>query len=112
MKSAAFDAVSAAQHPDPADGGPCATCAFRSGSEASRTDYTVALAVSCVEGLVPFHCHEKDQLCRGWIAAVNLNGPPTTREQRRHQKAAAMVADAIGQAIEVGKAAEREARRR
>lgn len=70
--SPAFDAVVAAPHPEPENGGPCATCAFRPGTEANLTPWTVTLARLCVEGIEPFDCHEHPRACRGWIAAVNL----------------------------------------
>lgn len=57
------------------------------------------LAKLCVEGLVPFDCHEKAQLCRGFIAAVNLRGAPTTRTERRHAEAAKSAAEMLGLVI-------------
>jgi hypothetical protein len=66
----------------------------------------MALVVACVEGLVPFYCHEKDQLCRGFVAASNLRGAPKNRADKRHAKAAAIVAEVIAQAIAFGKAAD------
>jgi hypothetical protein len=88
VTSPAFDAVVAAHHPSPECGGPCATCAFRPGTHANSADFTVALARLCVEGLEPFNCHEKPQACRGWIAAVNLNGAPQTEDDRHRIEAA------------------------
>jgi hypothetical protein len=99
VASPAFDAVLAAQHPSPEQGGPCATCAFRPGTEASRSEHTVVLARLCVEGGREFHCHEKAQLCRGWIAAVNLRGVP-------FDDLAGACADWLGDAIEEAAALE------
>jgi len=99
VPSAACDAVLAAVHPTPADGGPCATCAFRPGTEANTTAHTITLARLCVEGLRPFHCHENPGLCRGFIAAVNLNGVPQNEDERRWQAANTLAADLYGDAI-------------
>jgi hypothetical protein len=96
VNSAAFDAVASACHLSPEDGGPCATCAFRDGTEANTTAHTVTLATFCVEGLRPFYCHEQPRLCRGYIAAVNLLGTPKTKADKRHAAAAAFVADMLG----------------
>ena len=76
----AFRAVMEAEHPSPECGGPCATCAFREGTEANRSELTLLRALFCVAGLVPFLCHEKPGACRGWIAAVNLRGVPAEGE--------------------------------
>lgn len=106
LESPAFDAVSAAQHPAPECGGPCATCAFRPGSEASATEHTVALAKACVEGGRYFNCHENPGLCRGWIAAINLRGLP-------FDDAAGFAADLLGDIIDSAVQADRlEGRRR
>lgn len=70
FESQAFDAVCAAEHPAPESGGPCATCAFRPGTEANTSWHTVMLAKFCVEGRTPFDCHEKPQLCRGFIGEL------------------------------------------
>lgn len=73
------------------DGEPCATCAIRPGTLASRTLETVALFRECVETGEPFFCHEScergfipeemaigyvnpKRLCRGWVAAINRKG--------------------------------------
>lgn len=93
IASPASDAVLAAQHPSPEQGGPCATCAFRPGTEASETEHTAVLARLCVEGGRQFWCHEKTQLCRGWIAAVNLRGVP-------FNEMAGACADYLGDAVE------------
>ena len=61
----AFRAVMEAEHPSPECGGPCATCAFREGTEANRSELTLLRALFCVAGLVPFLCHEKPGACRG-----------------------------------------------
>ncbi len=100
LPSLAFDAVCAASHPSPEDGGPCATCAFRSGTQASESRHTVILAKLCVEGLTPFQCHEQPQLCRGFIAACNLRGPSQDEDHRRHTEAARLAADLLGAAID------------
>ena len=50
VPSAASDAVIAANHPAPEQGGPCATCAFRPGTEANLSPHTMQLARLCVEG--------------------------------------------------------------
>lgn len=107
--SPAFDAVCAAEHPTPKDGGPCATCAFRLGTQANQSAYTTMLAQLCVEGITPFDCHERPQLCRGWIAAVNLRGVPESSEDRRHMEASRLAAEILADAIEVGAAADRAA---
>lgn len=100
----ACDAVIAAPHPGPDAGGPCATCAFRSGTEANRTPRTMQLARLCVEGGREFMCHEKPQLCRGFIAAINLRGIPDDEEARRWCAAAGMAADVLAACIEAARA--------
>jgi hypothetical protein len=113
MESEAFDVIAGADHPAPEDGGPCGTCAFRPGSQASQTEHTVQLANLCVEGIVPFHCHEQEQLCRGWIAAVNLQGMdgglPMDVESIRHREASAFAADILSDAIAAGVEADKAA---
>lgn len=96
--------VLAANHPSPENGGPCWTCAFRPGTEASTTEHTRELARLCVEGLRAFHCHERPQLCRGFVAAVNLRGVPETEDDRRYAEACGVAADLLGELI--GRAAE------
>ena len=80
ISSPAVDAVLAATHPSPEAGGPCATCAFRNGTEANLTEHTQILVRACVEGMRLFHCHEKAGLCKGYIAAANRRGAPTASE--------------------------------
>lgn len=108
VPSEATDLVVAAMPsaPSPEAGGPCATCAFRSGTEAHQADYTYALARLCVEGGVPFYCHEQEQLCRGFIAAVNVRGVPANEDERRWAEVARMGADVLGRCIDAAKAAE------
>lgn len=106
FESPACDAVIAAEKPSVVDGGPCETCAFRSGTEANQTEHTLLLAKLCVEAVTPFHCHEQPQLCRGFIAAVNLNGVPLTEDARRFQQAAAFAAEVLAEAIAEGVKAE------
>lgn len=103
VPSAASDAVMAAQHPSPEDGGPCATCAFRPGTQANGTPYTVALARLCVEGSRLFYCHENPQLCRGFVAAINLRGVPEDEEHRRWCDVAGHAADMLQMCIEAAK---------
>lgn len=114
--SSAFDAVVEAEHPSPADGGPCATCAFRKGTEANSMPHTVELAKLCVEGVTPFDCHERPRLCRGWIAAVNLRaaaGEVTDDEEsRRYRDVMRFAADTFGRAIDVAVEADRKAVKR
>jgi hypothetical protein len=98
--SAACDLVVAASHPDPSAGGPCLTCAFRPDTEAHRSEYTWTLARLCVEGGRPFHCHEQPQLCRGFIAAINVRGVPQTEEERRWSEMAGCAADLLGDCIQ------------
>lgn len=102
--SPSVDIVMAASHPKPSDGGPCATCAFRSGSQANLTEHTQALVRFCVEGFREFHCHEKPQLCRGFIAAMNLRGVPKTKAERKQSDAAGAAADVLSQCIAMAKA--------
>ena len=109
FESPATDAVMAAEHPSPEHGGPCATCAFRPGTEANQTAHTIWLVKACVEGGRPFHCHEKPQLCRGFVAAVNLRGAPKTKADQRHAEASAAMADVLAMAIAVGADADRKA---
>lgn len=103
VPSEASDVVSAHVHPSYADGGPCDGCAFRGGSEASRTAHTVELARLCVEGLRLFHCHEHPGLCRGYVAAVNLRGVPSTDEDRKWADVAGHAADIIAECITAAK---------
>lgn len=98
MESKALDEVMAAQHPSPQEGGPCATCAFRPGTEANQTEHTTALVRLCVEGMRLFHCHEKKQLCRGYLAAANLRGVPAPEESDK-VKIAGFLADQFSSAI-------------
>lgn len=107
MRSEAAEIVMAAQHPTPEDGGPCETCAFRPGTEANLTGHTRELAELSVEGLRPFYCHERMQLCRGYVAAANLRGVPENEDDRRHVEACGLAADVLWDAI--GRAAEIEA---
>lgn len=106
IESPASDAVFNASHPSPEDGGPCATCAFRPGTEASQSQHTVALARLCVEGGRYFHCHEQPQLCRGFVAAVNLRGVPETEDGRRWMDVCRDAADILGDCIAAAKADE------
>lgn len=106
VHSPAVDAVMAAQHPKPSDGGPCATCAFRAGTEANKTEHTQVLVRLSVEGFRYFYCHEQTQLCRGYIAAMNLRGVPKTRDERRLSEAAGSAADVLERCISAAKAYE------
>lgn len=113
VDSPAFDAVSGANHPSPECGGPCATCAFRPGTEAASMEHTVVLARLCVEATEPFLCHEQPQLCRGWIAAVNLRGPmPDDDDSRHRREALGFAIEMLNEAIEVGVQADREHERK
>lgn len=97
--SPACAAIEDAHHPSPADGGPCATCAFRKGTEANTSEHTTQLAALCVEGLRPFHCHEAPQLCRGFVAAVNLRGVPEGDDDRKWAEVAGAGADILAECI-------------
>jgi hypothetical protein len=99
LPSAAYDAVLNADKPSPDAGGPCATCAFRLNTEAACSQHTSTLAKLCVEGITPFHCHEAPTLCRGWIAAVNLNGVPETEDERRWMECARAAAEILATCI-------------
>jgi hypothetical protein len=104
VPSSATDAVLSADHPSPEAGGPCATCAFRQGTQANQTAHTLTLARLCVEGITPFQCHEQPRLCRGFIAALNLRGTPANEDERRwvaaHRYAADLLAECIASAVE------------
>lgn len=100
IPSAACDAVLAAEHPSPEEGGPCATCAFRVGTEPNKSEHTVALARLCVEGFRMFHCHEKPGLCRGYVAAANLRGLPGTEEEIRRAAVYGCAADLLNDGID------------
>ncbi len=104
VPSAACDLVMAAEHPSPEDGGPCATCAFRHGTEASKAEYTVELARLCVEGFTLFHCHERPQVCRGFMAALNVRGVPVDEDDRRWAEVCREAADLLGDCIDRAKA--------
>jgi hypothetical protein len=106
--SPACDAVVAAQHPSPEDGGPCTTCAFRPGTQANQTWRTIELARMCVEGFRLFHCHEQPQLCRGYIAALNLRGAPESEDDRRWSIVAGHAADMLSDCIESARKADEE----
>jgi hypothetical protein len=106
FRSPASDIVMAAEHPPYEDGGPCHDCAFRRGTEAHGTAHTVALAQLCVEGLTPFYCHVRPGLCRGFIAAANLRGVPTTEEERRHAEVSRECADLLADLIGMARAAD------
>ena len=109
VPSPASDAVMAAEHPSDADGGPCATCAFRPSTEANRSAHTVQLARLCVEGFRTFHCHEHPRLCRGYVAALNLRGVPQDEDDRRWSIVAGDAADILQRCIDAAVAADREA---
>lgn len=109
VTSEACDLVLAANHPSPEDGGPCVTCAFRPDTEANRTPHTWTLARLCVEGAREFRCHEKPQLCRGFVAAINVRGLPETEDEARWVQVSGMAADILQRAIEAGIMAERAA---
>lgn len=86
--------VIAAPHPSPENGGPCATCAFRPNTEPNLSPHTMMLAALCVEGFREFHCHEdRSQLCRGFVAALNVRGELDDDERER--------ADALGEAADI-----------
>jgi hypothetical protein len=110
VPSAAADAVMTAEHPRHDEGGPCDECAFRSGTEANRTEHTVTLARLCVEGFRPFYCHVHPGLCRGYVAALNLRGVPEDEDDRRWCEVARMAADVLGECIESARAADAVAR--
>jgi hypothetical protein len=107
VPSPACDAVEAAEHPSPEAGGPCATCAFRPGTEANTSWWTRDLARLCVEGTRTFQCHEQPQLCRGFIAAINLRGPTETDDAKKWNECAGFAADMLADAIQVGVEADR-----
>lgn len=98
IASPSVDAVMGAEHPAPEEGGPCATCAFRKGTEANGAEHTTTLVRLCVEGMRPFLCHEKAGLCRGYIAAANLRGAPTPSE-KEEVDILGRVADQLGEII-------------
>lgn len=106
VPSPACDAVLAAAHPSSADGGPCATCAFSPGTQANQAEHTMELARLCVEGFRTFSCHEQPQLCRGFIAAINLRGVPQDEDDRRWCVVAGDAADFLSRCIDVAKQAE------
>lgn len=106
VPSRASDLVMSADHPTPASGGPCATCAFRIGTQANLSPHTVELARLCVEGFREFYCHERPQVCRGFNAAINLRGVPQGEDDRRWSEVAGMAADVLQQCIEAAKAAD------
>ena len=99
VPSAACDAVESAKHPSPEAGGPCATCAFRPGTEANRSAHTAELARLCVEGFRFFYCHEQPQLCRGYLAAINVRGVPESEDDRRWSDVCGIAADLIADCI-------------
>lgn len=80
--SPSVEAVIAAEHPAPDRGGPCSGCAFRKGTEANRDEVTQTMIRLCVEGMRTFDCHMRPGLCKGYIAAANLRGVPTTKRDR------------------------------
>lgn len=107
VASPACDAVMSADHPSHEMGGPCATCAFRQGTEANRTEHTVTLARLCVEGYRQFYCHEHPGLCRGYIAAMNLRGTPQDEDDEKWATVAGDAADILAQCIARAKEAEK-----
>jgi hypothetical protein len=102
FRSPACDVVSGGNQPSPKQGGPCATCAFRNGTEASQTPHTMTLARLCVEGLSPFMCHEKPGLCHGFIAAANLRGAPCTETDIEYAAVCRETAEHLADAISAG----------
>lgn len=110
VPSLACDVVVGSRHPAPDAGGPCATCAFRLGTEANRSAHTVELARLSVEGFREFHCHEKPQICRGYIAAINLRGVPRDEQDRQWSVVAGDAADLLQRCIEGARDADAVAR--
>jgi hypothetical protein len=53
----------------------CATCAFRPGTEASRTETTVLMARLCLMSGETFECHERTAPCAGFLYALNARQP-------------------------------------
>lgn len=107
--SQAFDLVVEDDHkPSDDAGGPCATCAFRKGTEANRTSHTVELAKFCVEGISPFDCHEHKRLCRGWIAAVNLKAQVGDMDDKKIA-ACRLAAELFGRCIDAATEEDRKA---
>lgn len=50
----------------------CLTCAYREGTEASKSPNTVLKAALCLETGEPFLCHSdpsRRALCKGWVDA-------------------------------------------
>ena len=113
MYSPAMEAVIDAEKPAPDAGGPCATCAFRAGTEANRTMHTMLLAALCVEGVTPFDCHEHPRVCRGWTAAVNLKAQAgevsDDPEAVKYRQAMCDGADIIAMCIAAAKAEDEKA---
>ena len=97
--SPACDVVMAADHPPHGAGGPCADFAFRRGTEANGCPETVELARLCVEGFREFHCHLHPHVCRGFMAALNLRGVPTTEDDEKWCEVARAAADILSDCI-------------
>jgi len=93
--SEAVEAGIAHKHPSPENGGPCHGCAFRKGTEANRDDVTQTMIRLCVEGMRTFDCHMTPGLCRGYIAAANLRGVPTTAKDKKRADVCGTAADLI-----------------
>jgi hypothetical protein len=87
---------------------PCEGCVFIEGTEANRSEYTRALFEACVEGITPFYCHERPDVCRGWVGAVNARWAGvdlTTEETQRHITVSRMGAEILGICIETANVA-------
>ena len=55
-----------------------------------------------------FDCHEKPQLCRGFVAAVNLRGEPKNEDDKRWCFVAGHAADILGRCIDAAAQAQRD----
>lgn len=52
----------------------CDDCAFRPGTEASKSERTVMLAQLCAEAGELFTCHRREGICAGYAAELNRLG--------------------------------------
>lgn len=78
----------------------CATCAFRPGTEASRSELTLVKAQLCLISGTVFHCHEAPgwEPCAGYLAAL----PAHQNEPEWRQDFALEMLDLIEEAERAG----------
>lgn len=66
--------------------GRCADCAFRSGTDANRSQLVLHLVEMCLTGDQEFRCHHGDDptpVCAGWKALIDSYAPANAQRGNR-----------------------------